>query len=192
MEPHDLGGAKLSAGREKDYNFPTALLAADLVDPRTLLERTQLLDRPDDDNEQSVSASNGAPDRPASADRRENICENRDTVWGPRTCETSPMELTAGVAVDDERLRSFCAEHGIRRLRLFGSALHDTLRADSDIDLLVEFEPDRTPGLLSIAQLELELGELLGRQVDLRTLYDLSRHFRDQVAAEARTVYDAA
>lgn len=102
------------------------------------------------------------------------------------------MELAQGVAVDDEQLRSFCAEHGIRSLRLFGSALHGTLRPDSDIDLLVEFEPDRTPGLLSIAHLELELGELLGRQVDLRTLHDLSRHFRDQVAAEARTVYAAA
>ncbi len=102
------------------------------------------------------------------------------------------MELAEGVAVDDDELRSFCAEHGIRSLRLFGSALHGALRPDSDIDFLVEFEPDRTPGLLSIAHLELELGELLGRQVDLRTPHDLSRHFRDQVAAEARTVYDAA
>jgi predicted nucleotidyltransferase len=102
------------------------------------------------------------------------------------------MELAKGVAIDDEQLRSFCAEHGIRTLRLFGSALHGTLRPESDIDLLVEFEPERTPGLLSIAQLELELGEMLGREVDLRTLHDLSRHFRDQVAAEALTLHDAA
>lgn len=102
------------------------------------------------------------------------------------------MELAEGIVVDDERLDSFCAGHGIRTLRLFGSALHGTLRPDSDIDLLVEFEPHRTPGLLSIAQLELDLGQMLGREVDLRTLHDLSRHFRDQVAAEARTVYDAA
>ncbi|MFP3899719.1 MAG: nucleotidyltransferase family protein [Acidimicrobiia bacterium] len=102
------------------------------------------------------------------------------------------MEVAQGVIVDEERLRSFCHEHGIRRLRLFGSALHGTLRPDSDIDLLVEFEPGRTPGLLRISQLELDLGELLGRPVDLRTVHDLSRYFRDQVAAEARTLYDAA
>lgn len=100
------------------------------------------------------------------------------------------MELAEGVAIDDERLRSFCTAHGIRRLRLFGSAVHGRLGPDSDIDLLVEFEPNRTPGLLGIAQLE--LGDLLGRRVDLRTVHDLSGHFRDQVVAEARTVYDAS
>ena len=102
------------------------------------------------------------------------------------------MELASGAAVDDEQLRSFCLEHGIRSLHLFGSALRGTLRPQRDINLLVEFEPDRTPGLLGIAQLDLELSELLARHVDLRTLKDLSRHFRDQVAAEARPVYDAA
>jgi uncharacterized protein len=102
------------------------------------------------------------------------------------------MELAPGVEVDEERLRAFCAGHGIRRLKLFGSALHGALRPDSDIDLLVEFDAGRTPGLLRIAGLELELGELLGRPVDLRTIHDLSRHFRDRVASEARTLYDAA
>jgi uncharacterized protein len=102
------------------------------------------------------------------------------------------MELVPGVEVDEERLAAFCAGHGIRRLKLFGSALRGALRPDSDIDLLVEFDTERTPGLLRIAGLELELGELLGRPVDLRTIHDLSRHFRDQVASEARTLYDAA
>lgn len=102
------------------------------------------------------------------------------------------MELAPGVSIENERLQVFCGEHGIRRLRLFGSALRNQLRPDSDIDLLVEFEPDRTPGLLGIAQLELDLGELLGRPVDLRTLGDLSQYFRDDVAAEARTLYDVA
>ncbi|HUE90229.1 MAG TPA: nucleotidyltransferase domain-containing protein [Vicinamibacterales bacterium] len=101
------------------------------------------------------------------------------------------MDLAEGVAVDDERLRAFCKAHGIRSLRLFGSAVIGALGPDSDIDLLVEFEPGRTPGLLSIARFELELGDMLGRQVDLRTIHDLSRHFRDQVVANARTVYDA-
>lgn len=102
------------------------------------------------------------------------------------------MHLAPGVTVDDERLRYFCSTHGIRRLGLFGSALHGRLGPDSDIDLLVEFQPGRTPGLLGIAQLELELEHLLGRAVDLRTLQDLSRHFRDTVATQARILYDAA
>lgn len=102
------------------------------------------------------------------------------------------MELAPGVSIDDEQLRVFCSAHGIRRLGLFGSALRGRLRPGSDIDLLVEFEPDRTPGLLGVAQLELDLAELIGRSVDLRTLRDLSKYFRDDVAAEARTLYDAA
>jgi uncharacterized protein len=102
------------------------------------------------------------------------------------------MELAPGVEVDEERLRAFCSGHGISRLKLFGSALHGSLRPDSDIDLLVEFDAGRTPGLLRIAGLELELGELLGRPVELRTIHDLSRYFRDRVASEARTLYDAA
>ena len=102
------------------------------------------------------------------------------------------MLLVPGIVVDDEVLRSFCKDHGIRRLGLFGSALRGELAPDSDIDLLVEFEPDRVPGLLGIAELEIELTRLLGRQVDLRTRGDLSRHFRDEVAASARILYDAA
>lgn len=149
---------------------------------------------------QSRAAQNNRPNgherRSSAVQNRRQVCERRVAPTKPAntrpTCETCDMELAEGIAVDDEQLGSFCAEHGIRSLRLFGSALHGTLRPDSDIDLLVEFEPECTPGLLSMAQLELELGELLGRQVDLRTLHDLSCHFRDQVAAEARTVYDAA
>ena len=102
------------------------------------------------------------------------------------------MELAPGTTIDDGDLRAFCSAHGIRRLRLFGSALRGELRADSDIDLLVEFEPGRTPGLLGVARLELDLAEMLGRPVDLRTLADLSQYFRDEVASEARTLYDAA
>ncbi len=75
------------------------------------------------------------------------------------------MELARDVTIEDDRLQAFCAVHGIRRLGLFGSALRGELRPDSDIDLLVEFEADGTPGLLGISQLELELGELVGRPV---------------------------
>lgn len=83
-------------------------------------------------------------------------------------------------------------DHGIRDRRLFGSAARNELRNDSEIDLLVEFELGRTPGLLGIAKLELELQALLGREVDLRTAGDLSPYFRDEVVANARVLYDAA
>ena len=102
------------------------------------------------------------------------------------------MELAEGLAIDDVALDAFCRRHGIRRLALFGSAFSDRFGRDSDIDLLVEFVPDHTPGLLALAQMELELTNLIGREVDLRTLGDLSRYFRDRVIAEARPLYDAA
>jgi uncharacterized protein len=102
------------------------------------------------------------------------------------------MELATDLTVDDTMLRAFGREHGIRSLRLFGSAARNELRDDSDIDLLVEFEPDRTPDLLGIAKLELELQELLSRDVDLRTAGELNPHFRDDVVATARVLYDPA
>ncbi|MGH3832418.1 MAG: nucleotidyltransferase family protein [Pseudonocardiaceae bacterium] len=88
-------------------------------------------------------------------------------------------------------LRDFATRHGIRRLALFGSVLRGADTPDSDIDLLVEFEEGRTPGLLSMAELELELGTVLGREVELRTYEDLSRYFRDEVRSQARVLYAA-
>lgn len=102
------------------------------------------------------------------------------------------VELATGIAVDDERLAEFCRANGLRRLGLFGSTLRGEHRTHSDIDLLVEFEAGRTPGLLRLATLELELGALLGREVDLRTPADLSHRFRDEVVANARVLYEAA
>ena len=100
--------------------------------------------------------------------------------------------MARGIVVEERVLAEYCRDHGIARLRLFGSALRDAHQADSDVDLLVEFVPGRVPGLLGIAELELELSALLGRPVDLRTRGDLSRYFRDDVVAAARTLYDAA
>lgn len=71
---------------------------------------------------------------------------------------------------------------------MFGSILREGFGPDSDVDVLVEFEPGRTPGL-DFFGIEIELGELLGREVDLNTPNSLSRYFREQVLAEARTVY---
>lgn len=87
-------------------------------------------------------------------------------------------------------LAPFCLRHGIRRIALFGSMLTGHARPDSDIDLLVEFEPGRSPGLIGIAALEAELSGLIGgRRVDLRTPQDLSEHFRDEVMRSALEQY---
>ncbi|EXI71441.1 MAG: Nucleotidyltransferase domain protein [Candidatus Accumulibacter sp. SK-11] len=95
--------------------------------------------------------------------------------------------------LDAEALARFCEAHHIRRLSLFGSQLKGTARPDSDVDLLVEFDPDHVPGLLGIAAMELTLSEMLGgRRVDLRTAQDLSRYFRDEVVRTAEVQYVAA
>jgi len=94
--------------------------------------------------------------------------------------------------LDQEVLAQLCRRHGIRRLSLFGSVLKGTARPDSDIDLLVEFEPGAKPSYLDLSQIEEELSCLLaGRRVDLRTPPELSRYFRDQVLRDAEVQYDA-
>lgn len=91
---------------------------------------------------------------------------------------------------DPAALHCFCEAHHIRRLSLFGSQLRGTARSDSDIDLLVEFDPAHIPGLLGIAGMEMELSEMLGgKPVDLRTAGDLSRHFREEVVQAAKVQY---
>jgi hypothetical protein len=104
------------------------------------------------------------------------------------------MLIAPGIDPDRHALADFCRRNGIRRLAVFGSALRDDFGPESDVDLLVEFEPGRTPGMMGIAHMERELESLLGgrRRVDLRTYGDLSRYFRDEVRATARPVFDAA
>ena len=101
------------------------------------------------------------------------------------------MELRPGLVIDDEVIEAFAARTGIRTLALYGSALRDDFGATSDIDLLVEFQPGHTPGLLQLAAMELELEHIIGRSVELRTKEDLSRYFRDTVARTARPLYAA-
>ncbi|MDZ7599222.1 MAG: nucleotidyltransferase family protein [Desulfobacterales bacterium] len=98
--------------------------------------------------------------------------------------------MNKDLSVPRERIEAFCRKHGIRRLAIFGSALRDDFRPDSDVDVLVEFQPDRIPGLLGVARLERELSPLFGgRKVDLRTPEDLSRYFRRSVVEEAEVQY---
>ena len=96
------------------------------------------------------------------------------------------------LSLDQQRLRRLCQKYHIRRLSLFGSVLKGIDRPDSDIDLLVEFEEGKAPGLLGLAAIEQELARLLGgRRVDLRTPEDLSRHFRADVLRSAEVQFAA-
>ncbi|MCZ6449278.1 MAG: nucleotidyltransferase family protein [Deltaproteobacteria bacterium] len=94
------------------------------------------------------------------------------------------------IPVDRDKLADFCHKNHIRKLAFFGSVLRDDFGPDSDVDVLVEFEPGHTPGLAFFA-MGAELSEILGRKVDLNTQKFLSRYFRDQVVAEAEVQYAA-
>ena len=94
------------------------------------------------------------------------------------------------LALPRDQIAEFCRRNHIGRLSVFGSALRDDFRPDSDIDVLVEFEPGQGSGFLGLARMERELSEILGgRKVDLRTPRELSRYFRDRVLAEAAVQY---
>jgi predicted nucleotidyltransferase len=94
------------------------------------------------------------------------------------------------VAIDPECIADFCRRHHVARLSLFGSVLRDDFTPESDVDVLVEFEPGRAPGLEFFA-MGGELSRIIGRPVDLNTPEFLSRYFRDEVLAEARPVYES-
>lgn len=94
-----------------------------------------------------------------------------------------PLARLPGLAEED--LQAFCRRHRIRKLGFFGSIREkERFKPDSDVDVLVEFEPERPIGLIGLAELELELSRLIGRKADLRTVPDLSRYFRDEVVRE--------
>ena len=92
--------------------------------------------------------------------------------------------------LDSDALAQVCKRHHVCKLSLFGSTLKGSARQDSDVDLLVEFDPGQKPGLIGMANLEAELSTLLGgRRVDVRTAQDLSRYFRDEVVRIAEVQY---
>ena len=95
------------------------------------------------------------------------------------------------IDVPHDRITDFCRRHHIRRLAFFGSVLRDDFTPYSDVDVLVEFEPGKTPGLAFFGMQD-ELSEILGRRVDLNTLNELSKYFRDEVLAEAEPIYGPA
>jgi predicted nucleotidyltransferase len=98
-------------------------------------------------------------------------------------------QKTLPIKLSQEEINHFCQRHSIRKLFLFGSVLRDDFTKESDVDVLVEFEPGKTPGL-AIITMEDELSSIINRQIDLRTSADLSRYFREQVLAEAMVIYE--
>ena len=95
------------------------------------------------------------------------------------------------IAVDTAQIADFCRRNGIVWFAFFGSVLRGDFGPDSDVDVLVRFDPERIPGFFGLARIERELAGVLGRQVDLRLPEELSRYFRDEVLAEAVVQYAA-
>jgi predicted nucleotidyltransferase len=97
---------------------------------------------------------------------------------------------TIPVEIPREAIAAFCERNHIRKLSLFGSVLTGRFREDSDVDLLVEFEPGLVPGYFGLVGMEMELSEMIGRKVDLRTPGELSKYFRKAVVAAAVPQYE--
>ena len=101
------------------------------------------------------------------------------------------MIVSVAIEIPTEEMAVFCRNHHIRKLAFFGSVLRGDFTPQSDVDVLVEFEPGHTPGLAFFA-MQRELSELLGRTVDLNTAADLSPYFRKHVLDEAEVQYESA
>ncbi len=99
------------------------------------------------------------------------------------------MAKTSTIDIPHSTITDFCRRHHIRQLALFGSVLRSDFYPDSDIDVLVEFEPDYIPGLAFFAMQD-ELSQILGYTVDLNTLQFISPEFRRQVQLEAEVIYE--
>jgi uncharacterized protein len=98
--------------------------------------------------------------------------------------------MRAAIDVDQHRVAEFCKLRHIRLLSLFGSVLRPDFGPESDVDVLVEFLPGRTPGF-AFFTIQEELSEIIGRPVDLHTAGFLSRYFRDTVREDAEILYAA-
>lgn len=102
------------------------------------------------------------------------------------------MDHQPRIAIPQEEIEAFCRRHGVSRLSLFGSVLRDDFGPDSDVDFLIEFPPGKTPSLLDLGGMLLELQDIVGREVDLKTPGFLSQYIRQQVQHEAQLLYAAA
>jgi predicted nucleotidyltransferase len=99
------------------------------------------------------------------------------------------MGAIANIQFEKKLIEQFCIKYHIGRLSFFGSVLQPDFRPDSDVDVLVEFQPGRRVGYIRLAEMELALSDILGRKTDLRTPAELSRYFRDEVMEKAEVQY---
>ena len=99
--------------------------------------------------------------------------------------------MSLQIEIDAEELAAFCRRAGVLRLSFFGSVLREDFGPESDIDVLVEFAPDSGIGLFEFVDLQRELAEILGREVDLHTPASLSHFFREDVVDSAEVAYAA-
>jgi hypothetical protein len=97
-----------------------------------------------------------------------------------------------GIDIPKDKIAEFCIKHHIRMLSLFGSILRVDFTPESDIDILVEFEPGTRVGMIRLAGMEIELSKILGRKVDINTTNFISPYYRDKVLSEAEVQYDTA
>jgi predicted nucleotidyltransferase len=98
--------------------------------------------------------------------------------------------MNKNIIIAKEKIREFCERHHINRLAIFGSALRDDFSDESDVDVLVDFEPGHVPGFFRLFEMQEELSTLFsGRKIDMRTPEDLSRYFREKVIATAQVQY---
>lgn len=94
------------------------------------------------------------------------------------------------IPVPRKQVAEVCQRYHIRTLALFGSVLREDFAAESDVDVLVEFEPGKTPGFFTLARIARELSPLFGgREIDIRTPNCLSPYFREEVVNTAYLVY---
>ncbi|MBC2712033.1 MAG: nucleotidyltransferase domain-containing protein [Desulfosarcina sp.] len=100
--------------------------------------------------------------------------------------------MNTNIHISKKGLADFCRRSRIRRLSLFGSVLRDDFTANSDVDMLVEFEPGARVGLITLAGMEIELSRIVGRKVELHTARGLHPHFRDEVLSLAKIAYEQA
>jgi predicted nucleotidyltransferase len=96
------------------------------------------------------------------------------------------------IYIPGNKLKDFCRQNRIRRLSLFGSVLRDDFTPESDVDMLVEFEPDARVGLIALAGMEIELSGIVGRRVELHTVAGLHPYFREDVLRLAKVAYEQA
>lgn len=119
----------------------------------------------------------------------ENIIERAILENGP---EKSNVLNFPRIIIPELKIKNFCKKNNIKTLYLFGSVLRNDFSSKSDIDVLVEFLPEKTPSYLQIVPMEEELSKIFGgRKIDLKTFYELSKYFRDHVKEEANLLYAA-